>query len=133
MLKHRLTRGEVLLVLAAILMIGAVAIGAGQRQASQLAAEPSMACPTEAALMAGGEQCPIEKVLEQLPLAPEMRGALLGEDNACRRRLECVIAYESGDWMRALELAERAQIDPLKLRSAHAEALRWVETLTHEK
>ncbi|HET9372765.1 MAG TPA: HDOD domain-containing protein [Vicinamibacterales bacterium] len=78
-------------------------------------------------------ECSIEKVLEQLPLAPEMRGALLGEDNACRRRLECVIAYESGDWMRALELAERAQIDPLKLRSAHAEALRWVETLTHEK
>jgi hypothetical protein len=64
MLKHRLTRGEMLLVLAAIMMIGAVAIGAGRRQAAQQAAITLPAGSTGTAVApAADEQCPMEAAM----------------------------------------------------------------------
>jgi hypothetical protein len=39
--------------------------------------------------------------------------------------LDCVIAYEHGEWERAEQLARRAKIDPTILPKAFADALRW--------
>jgi EAL and modified HD-GYP domain-containing signal transduction protein len=68
---------------------------------------------------------PMHAVLADLPLAEETEAALLGEDNATRRMLDCVIAYEHGEWERAEQLARRAKIDPAQLPKAFADALRW--------
>jgi len=68
---------------------------------------------------------PMKAVLADLPLAEETEAALLGEDNATRRMLDCVIAYEHGEWERAEQLARRAKIDPAVLPKAFANALRW--------
>jgi c-di-GMP-related signal transduction protein len=68
---------------------------------------------------------PMKAVLADLPLAEETEAALLGEDNDTRRMLDCVIAYEHGEWERAEQLARRAKIDPALLPKAFADALRW--------
>jgi EAL and modified HD-GYP domain-containing signal transduction protein len=68
---------------------------------------------------------PMKAVLADLPLADETEAALLGADNATRRLLDCVIAYEHGEWERAEHLARRAKIDPALLPKAFADALRW--------
>jgi EAL and modified HD-GYP domain-containing signal transduction protein len=75
-------------------------------------------------------ECPLDVALAELPLAAATRAALLGEDNGPRRLLDGVIAYESGDWTTAIESAGRAGIDPLQLRRAYADAMRWVHELS---
>lgn len=72
---------------------------------------------------------PMESVLTDLPLADDTRAALLGDDNPTRRLLDCVIAYERGEWDRCAELAQRAGIKLTKLPIAFAEALKWSREL----
>lgn len=73
---------------------------------------------------------PMELVVPQLPLDADVRAALLGENNARRALLDCVIAYERGDWERFESLAAEAGIiNPSVLRAAYHEALRWTMDL----
>lgn len=72
---------------------------------------------------------PMDVVLAQLPLEHTIREALLGEDNDRRALLDCVIAYERGEWDRYEALAERAGTNAELLRSAYCEALRWTRDL----
>jgi EAL and modified HD-GYP domain-containing signal transduction protein len=74
---------------------------------------------------------PMEAVVSQLPLAAEVRWALLGEQNERRALLDCVIAYERGEWDRFDKLASKAGITDVILRSAYQEALRWTRELTN--
>jgi EAL and modified HD-GYP domain-containing signal transduction protein len=74
-------------------------------------------------------QRPMEAVLADLPLADETRKALMGEDNATRRLLDCAVAYERGDWAQCTALAERASIKLSALPIAFADALRWSREL----
>jgi EAL and modified HD-GYP domain-containing signal transduction protein len=67
----------------------------------------------------------MKAVLADLPLADETQAALMGEDNETRRLLDCVIAYEHGEWETAEQLARRAKIEPTLLPKAFADALRW--------
>jgi EAL and modified HD-GYP domain-containing signal transduction protein len=68
---------------------------------------------------------PMESLLAQLPLPPNILSALRGEDTDLRRLLDCVIAYERGQWDRCVTLAEATGIRPASLPAAHREALRW--------
>lgn len=68
---------------------------------------------------------PMDTLLEQLPLPPNIQAALRGEDTDLRRLLDCVIAYERGQWERCLALAARVGIRPAALPAAHREAMRW--------
>jgi EAL and modified HD-GYP domain-containing signal transduction protein len=74
---------------------------------------------------------PMEAVVSQLPLAADVRWALLGEQNERRALLDCVIAYERGEWDRFEQLAARAGVSDVILRSAYQEALRWTRELSH--
>jgi c-di-GMP-related signal transduction protein len=68
---------------------------------------------------------PMQAVLADLPLAEETEAALLGADNDTRRLLDCVIAYEKGDWATCEQLAARAKINSALLPKSYADALRW--------
>jgi c-di-GMP-related signal transduction protein len=72
---------------------------------------------------------PMDAVLVDLPLDHETRAALMGADNAPRRMLDCVIAYERAEWARCVELAARAGIDAALLTTAYPEALKWTREL----
>ena len=72
---------------------------------------------------------PMAEVVEHLALADSTRAARLGEDTCGRRQLDCVIAYDRGDWTTAMRLAPAAGISPRYLPEAHAEAWRWAHHL----
>lgn len=72
---------------------------------------------------------PMEAIVADLPLAPAMKAALLGEDNIHSRVLRCAITYEHGEWDQAIELAEAAGIMPDTLAGIYTAALRWTTDL----
>jgi len=72
---------------------------------------------------------PMRDILKDLPLAPDTEAALLGQDNRTRRLLDTVIAYESGQWDRCVQLAASAGADPAQLPTAFAQALKWSREL----
>jgi c-di-GMP-related signal transduction protein len=71
----------------------------------------------------------MSEVLLDLPIDAETQAALRGQDNWKRRVLDCVVAYERGDWDKALDLASRTAIERTLLPVAHTEALRWSRQL----
>jgi EAL and modified HD-GYP domain-containing signal transduction protein len=71
----------------------------------------------------------MSEVLIDLPLDKDTQAALRGQDNWKRRVLDCVIAYERGDWDRAIDLARRTAIERTLLPVAYAEALKWSREL----
>jgi EAL and modified HD-GYP domain-containing signal transduction protein len=63
--------------------------------------------------------------LDNLPLSKSTGDALRGRVNGERRILDAVIAYESGAWDKAAELAALAGVDPSSLPATYTAALRW--------
>lgn len=70
-------------------------------------------------------ELPVEQALAGVPVADDVRRALLGEPNHARRVLDAVIAYERGDWsaldahVAGLGLAED------RLPRLYTEAVEW--------
>ena len=75
---------------------------------------------------------PMPLIVAELPLEDETKRALCGEANPKRRLLDCVIAYERGDWTTCAELARSLRINPAVLPGATAEALRWAQELRQD-
>ena len=74
---------------------------------------------------------PMDALMESTPVSSNVRTALLGGDNIARRTLDCVVAYEHGEWERCVALGTAANVDPAVLPTAYAEALRWSNDLKH--
>lgn len=72
---------------------------------------------------------PMNQLLEGLPLAEDVKQALLGADNLFRRLLDSVIACEMADWQ---GIEKRYPIDCIgenKFMEFYLEALRWARRL----
>ena len=71
---------------------------------------------------------PMATVLAKLPLAPELRSALLDHEGPLGEVLACALAYERGEWsrVRCLNLS-RADI-----KNAFLDAVSWVEEVDRE-
>jgi EAL and modified HD-GYP domain-containing signal transduction protein len=70
-------------------------------------------------------QRPMSAILEELPLSSLVAGALLGRENHWRCLLDCVMAYERGDWDMCMRLADVAGLDRPSMPPMHADALAW--------
>ncbi|MCX8117547.1 MAG: HDOD domain-containing protein [Desulfobacterota bacterium] len=68
---------------------------------------------------------PLSEILEGLPIAEEIKGALLGEENRLGGIYQYLLAYEQGRWERLSELGDRLRIDETKVSSLYLEAVRW--------
>jgi c-di-GMP-related signal transduction protein len=68
---------------------------------------------------------PMEQVLVSLPLARDIRDALLGGQNPLRTVLDCALAYEQAHWDRASDLAVAAGIPERKVPACYLEAVEW--------
>ena len=68
---------------------------------------------------------PMADLLAVTPVAANVKDALLGIDNQARRTLDCVVAYEHGNWEQCAALASSAGVDADVLPTAYAEGLRW--------
>lgn len=72
-------------------------------------------------------EVPMSGILAHLPLPEEADAALRGRDNHSRRLLDCIIAYEHGDWDHYMALAAKAGLGPNVVPSAYGQALKWYE------
>jgi EAL and modified HD-GYP domain-containing signal transduction protein len=72
---------------------------------------------------------PLDALVGLLPLTEETRRALIGEKNARRLLLDCVIAYERAEWDECWRLAQQADVDLTILPAAYREALAWTRGL----
>jgi EAL and modified HD-GYP domain-containing signal transduction protein len=68
-------------------------------------------------------------ILDDLPLTVDVKAALFGRDNRPRRLLDCVMAYERGDWNSCLSLASLGGIDRGTLAPSYLAALRFAYDL----
>lgn len=74
-------------------------------------------------------QTTIAVATADLPLPLTIREALKGAPGRARSVLDCVIAYEQGDWIRADTAAQFAGIVTRTLPDAYGDALQWVVSL----
>jgi len=72
--------------------------------------------------------CPMEKALSELPLADDIKAALIKGDGPIGKALNCSIAYERADWnnVRFYGLA------PASVRAKYMTAIGWARKLTDE-
>jgi EAL and modified HD-GYP domain-containing signal transduction protein len=72
--------------------------------------------------------CPMEKALSELPLADDIKAALIDGSGPIGKALTCAIAYERADWnnVRFNGLA------PAAVRSKYMTAIGWARKLTGE-
>jgi EAL and modified HD-GYP domain-containing signal transduction protein len=70
---------------------------------------------------------PLSELVAELPLAPAVKAALLGESNPFRRVLECAVAYISGDWTNLPGLVATLGLAEDTLPTRYREALIWVQ------
>lgn len=76
---------------------------------------------------------PMKDLVNDLPLGLETRQALAGEATPARAILDCVIAYEHGNWERCETLARQARVNPNVMPGAFLEAIRWAGELNAEE
>jgi c-di-GMP-related signal transduction protein len=67
-----------------------------------------------------------------LPLAADIRDALLGNATPTRTILDAVIAYERGDFTRAAALVATLQLPATALPAAYEDALRYARELSRD-
>ena len=66
---------------------------------------------------------PLEDILAKLPLADDIKKALLGEKNQVRDVYELVVSYEKGDWLNFSEYAARLGLKEMELLDIFRKAL----------
>ncbi|MGE3313795.1 MAG: EAL and HDOD domain-containing protein [Planctomycetaceae bacterium] len=66
---------------------------------------------------------PLETMLARLPLSPEVTSAILHREGPAGRILNCVTAYERGDWRSVNKLQLPSDI----VRNAYVESISWTQ------
>jgi len=66
----------------------------------------------------------MEMVLDGIPLAPDLKMALQGEDGPFSDILDFVLSFESGDWERFQYLQEKLGLDDDSIATMQIEAIK---------
>jgi c-di-GMP-related signal transduction protein len=67
---------------------------------------------------------PMENILKELPLAEEIKDALLGRDGDFKNIFDLVLLYEKGSWEKAFEIAAtKYNLDEVEVMSYYLESL----------
>jgi EAL and modified HD-GYP domain-containing signal transduction protein len=75
---------------------------------------------------------PMRTAVADLPLAAEIRDALLGKPSPTRAILDAVIAYERGDFTQAAAIVSSLQLPETALPAAYEDALRYARELSRD-
>ncbi|MFN3420873.1 MAG: EAL and HDOD domain-containing protein [Armatimonadota bacterium] len=74
---------------------------------------------------------PLTEILDELPIAHEIKDALLGRPTLLGLVHKLVIAYERADWDGVSDLAERIKLPEEELPTLYAEAVSWADQFFH--
>jgi c-di-GMP-related signal transduction protein len=69
--------------------------------------------------------CPMEEALADLPIAQEIKAALLGDQNTLRGALDAIVAYERGDWDQFKSAASAIKLDEDSFPAIYASSIEW--------
>jgi EAL and modified HD-GYP domain-containing signal transduction protein len=69
---------------------------------------------------------PMAMLLDQMALGPDVRAALLGEENSLLHCLRVTTAYDRGDWAQVDEFTERTGVLPHDVAQAYQRSIEWV-------
>ena len=75
----------------------------------------------------------LRDILAEVPIAEDVRGALLGEPNPLRDVLQAVLDYEQGDWAGFSALAKKLAVREEAFVAMYLKALRWRRELSMEE
>lgn len=76
---------------------------------------------------------PMEEILSELPIADEIKDALLGKDNLLYRVLRLIIMYEQGNWESVSELVAALGLDSGKVLPNYLTAVKWANDFSLQK
>jgi c-di-GMP-related signal transduction protein len=69
--------------------------------------------------------CPMNEALAELPIAHEIKSALMGDQNILRSALDAIIAYERGDWDSFRRAASTINLPENLFPAIYASAIEW--------
>ena len=72
---------------------------------------------------------PLEEILEYIPLAKEIKQALLGQENIYRRVLDLVVHYEKGDWESVSQLLSQLNLAESDLPEIYTRVIEFAESI----
>jgi EAL and modified HD-GYP domain-containing signal transduction protein len=72
---------------------------------------------------------PMEEILAELPLKPDIKSALQGKPNRYRDVLELALDYERGEWRSVRGMVDRLNLDEQKVGTLYLEAIEWGKLL----
>ena len=72
---------------------------------------------------------PMEEILAEVPVADEIKAALLNREGRCGKLYELVLSYEAADWERITVLAEELGIPDNMMTSIYFICMENVNTL----
>jgi EAL and modified HD-GYP domain-containing signal transduction protein len=76
---------------------------------------------------------PMGEILAELPIAGDIKDALLGVPNELRQVLDLIIMYEQGNWESVAEISDKLEIGPGKILPDYLNAIKWVNDCTRVK
>ncbi len=76
---------------------------------------------------------PMQEILAELPIAADIKDALLGGSNPLRQALDLIINYEQGDWDGVGELVTLLKLDSGKILSNYLTAVKWANDFSQVK
>ena len=68
---------------------------------------------------------PLPEILAEIPIAPEIKGALLGEMNPLRKVYDVVTAYERGEWDNFRGLCKESGLDEMQTPGFYLDSIDW--------
>jgi len=74
-------------------------------------------------------ETPLDRILDALPLSPEMKCALAGDKSDAGRVLELVRSLESCDWQRCEIIQQQLGLAEGAIATLYAQSLRWASTM----
>ena len=70
---------------------------------------------------------PMSEIVASLPIDEDLKGALLGQPNPLRTVLDCVAAYETGDWERVSAETRTLSLVESSMPLHYEHALKWTQ------
>ena len=75
---------------------------------------------------------PMEQALVDLPLADDIKAALLGEENIFKFINDLIFYYENGDFRMLSECSRRLNISEKDISELYTQALEWATNIMNE-
>lgn len=76
---------------------------------------------------------PLQEGLDQVAIAPEIKGAILGDASSLGRLLALIRAFEQGDWEAVGALERHTGVAGAQLATRYCEAVRWADKIFEEQ